>query len=74
MGSVACVGNEIDDLFVAKEHRCRGYGRELLLWAMRRIRESSYDTITLHVADRNKNAIALYEKAGFEIVRTERVR
>lgn len=74
IGSVACYGNEIDDLIVNKKYRCKGYGRRLLLWAIQHIREKNTEPITLHVAEWNQNAIALYKKSGFEISNTERIR
>lgn len=73
VGSVACYGNEIDDLIVNKKYQHRGHGRQLLYWAMRHIRQRSEEPITLHVADWNQNALALYRSVGFEIVKTETI-
>ena len=67
IGSIACYGNEIDDLIVNKKFQHRGYGKQLLLWGMQRIREKSKEPITLHVAEWNENALMLYKKTGFEI-------
>ena len=74
LGSVACYGNEIDDLIVNKKFQRKGYGRQLLLWAMQHIRENNNEPITLHVAEWNQKAVELYQKAGFEISNTEKVR
>lgn len=74
IGSVACYGNEIDDLIVNKKFQHRGYGKQLLLWGMRRIRERNNEPITLHVAEWNNNALMLYKEAGFEITKVEKVR
>lgn len=74
IGSVACYGNEIDDLIVNQKYRRQGYGKQLLLWAIQHIRERSKEPITLHVAAWNEGAIALYERCGFEIVKAEKVR
>ena len=74
IGSVACYRNEIDDLIVNQEFQRQGYGKQLLLWVIRHIRERNDEPITLHVADWNKGAIMLYEKCGFEIVKAEKVR
>lgn len=74
IGSVACYGNEIDDLIVSQEFQRQGYGKQLLLWAIWHIRERSNEPITLHVAAWNQGAIMLYEKCGFEIVKAEKVR
>ena len=74
IGSVACYGNEIDDLIVDQKFRHRGYGKQLLLWGMGHIRERSNDPITLHVAAWNHDALMLYKKAGFEIAKQMRIR
>ena len=67
IGSVALKGCEIDDLLVAPEFQGRGYGRQLLIWALENI---DYDKIVLHVAEWNQRAIALYKSVGFEITET----
>ena len=74
IGSVACYGNEIDDLIVNKKFQKRGYGKRLLLWGMQQIRKKNADPITLHVAEWNRNALRLYKKVGFEVIHCERVR
>ena len=73
IGSVACYGNEIDDLIVNKEYQNKGYGKKLLLWAMNLIRKNNNDPITLHVAKWNKNALKLYTNIGFVITNTETI-
>ena len=73
IGSVACCGNEIDDLIVNHQFQHKGYGKKLLLWAMQHIRTSSNDPITLHVAEWNHDALMLYKSVGFEIVKQIRV-
>lgn len=74
IGSVACYGNEIDDLVVNRRFQHQGYGRQLLLWGMNQIRKKSMEPITLHVAAWNERAISLYQAVGFEVINTERVR
>lgn len=74
IGSVAVYCNEIDDLFVNIKETKKGYGRKLLLWAVKHIREKNDLPITLHVAEWNKGALKLYEDAGFKIKNKERVR
>ena len=74
IGSVACYGNEIDDLIINKKFQKRGYGKQLLLWGMQQIRKKNADPITLHVAEWNRNALRLYKKVGFEVIHCERVR
>jgi aspartyl aminopeptidase len=73
IGAMACYGNEIDDLIVNHKFQKQGYGKQLLLWGIQRIRERSDEPITLHVAAWNQGAVALYEKCGFEIVKREKV-
>ena len=72
-GAVTCRGNEIDDLIVRKNEQNKGYGRQILLWGICRIREKSHDPITLHVAAWNEKAVRLYERVGFRTVKTETV-
>ena len=74
IGSIACYGNEIDDLIVNKKFQHKGYGKQILLWGMQHIREKSNEPITLHVAKWNNDALMLYKKVGFEIVNVEKVR
>ncbi len=74
IGSVACYGNEIDDLIVNKKFQNKGYGKQLLLWGMNYIRQSSNEPISLHVAKWNEKALMLYEKVGFDITNIEVVR
>lgn len=69
IGSVACYGNEIDDLIVNPKFQCKGYGKRLLLWGIQHIRERSNNPITLHVAEWNHDALMLYKSVGFDIAR-----
>ncbi len=71
IGSVACYGNEIDDLFVSDSFRHKGYGKQLLIWAMDHIASCGYDEMVIHVAEWNRNAFQMYKNTGFEIVKTE---
>ncbi len=74
IGSVACYGNEIDDLIVDKKYQRKGYGKQLLLWGMQQIQKKNATQITLHAAEWNQDALRLYKNVGFEIVSSERVR
>lgn len=74
IGSVACYGNEIDDLIVKKSYQKKGYGKQLLLWAMNHIRQNNDSEITLHVAEWNEGALELYKKVGFLVRKKEKVR
>jgi ribosomal protein S18 acetylase RimI-like enzyme len=46
----------------------KGYGRELLSYAIKYLVESSRNDIVLEVAVKNKHALELYEKVGFRQV------
>lgn len=74
IGSVACYGNEIDDLIVNKRYQNNGLGKQLLLWAIKHIRKNNDDPIILHVAKWNEKALKLYLDNGFKISKTEKVR
>lgn len=74
IGSVACYGNQIDDLIVNKKFQNKGYGKQLLLWGMNYIRQISNGPILLHVAKWNEKALRLYEKVGFDITNIKIVR
>ena len=67
IGSVTLKGEEIDDLIVNPKFQGRGYGKQLLLWALENI---NTERIILHVAEWNKRAVNLYKKYGFEIIET----
>ena len=73
IGSVACYGNEIDDLFVSGSFRHKGYGKQLLIWAMDHIASCDYNEMVIHVAEWNLSAVQMYKNAGFNIVKTEDV-
>ena len=74
IGSVACYGNEIDDLIVNKAYQNKGIGRKLLLWAIEHIRSNNDEPIILHVAKWNEKALKLYLDNGFEISKIEKIR
>ena len=74
IGSIAIYDNEIDDLIVAKEFQGQGYGKKLLLFAVSKMQKDGAASISLHVADWNKNAIQMYLNNGFVIVKTEIVK
>ena len=73
IGSVGCYGAEIDDLIVNKEFQHKGYGTTLLLWAICHIRAYTDEPITIYVAEWNQNAIKLYMKNGFTVMRKEKI-
>ena len=73
VGSVACYGNEIDDLIVNKNYQNKGVGRQLLFWAIGHIRNNDNEPIVLHVAKWNQKALKLYLNSGFEINKIEKI-
>ena len=59
---------KLDKLYVHPDHQRKGYGRMLLDRAITIARSYGCDTLVLAVNKRNRNAVAAYEKHGFEIV------
>ena len=57
---------KLDYLVVLPEARGKGYGRQLMDWAMQAFEDSSVHRIAVKVIDGNA-AIHLYEKYGFQI-------
>jgi putative acetyltransferase len=57
---------ELKRMFIKKEHRNKGLGKELLRRAIKLSKELGYEKIRLDTLDTMKPAIALYEKFGFK--------
>lgn len=53
-------------LGVLPEYRRKGYGREILIMAIERLKEKNLNEIMLQVDMQNKNALELYKYCGFE--------
>jgi len=53
-------------LGVLPEHRSMGYGREILMGAIEKLKESNVKEIMLQVVTKNRNALNLYKSCGFE--------
>lgn len=53
-------------LGVLPEYRRKGYGREILLHAVKKLKEKQVGEIMLQVAVENKNALDLYKSCGFD--------
>ena len=51
---------------VLPDYRGKGYGREILCYALDILKKKQIDDIFLEVATENKNALGLYESCGFE--------
>ena len=73
IGSVAVFDNEIDDLFVAKEHQRKGIGMRLLRFAVALLQQRNSERIILHAADVNKGAVSMYLSCGFVITDEEEI-
>ena len=57
----------IYDFMIYESFRRKGYGQQALLAVEEKVKVLGLDTISLHVFGHNQAAIALYEKAGYEI-------
>lgn len=56
----------IEYLIVSMEYRGKGYGAQLMEWALSRFKEFGIHNVDVKVADGN-DAISLYEKYGFKM-------
>jgi GNAT superfamily N-acetyltransferase len=56
---------ELEDLFVTAAARGRGTGRQLLELALERAAARGCQSIGVQTNERNRNALALYERFGF---------
>ncbi|GAB1470541.1 GNAT family N-acetyltransferase [Chloroflexota bacterium] len=57
----------IYDFLIYEEYRNKGYGKQTLLALEEEVKKLGIETISLHVFGHNKNAIHLYQTAGYEI-------
>lgn len=60
----------IQNLGVIPDHRNQGLARGLLIRALAGFRSIGMETASLEVTARNQDAIRLYERFGFNIIRT----
>ncbi len=63
------INNNIGGIYgleVLTDYRGKGYGRELLIQSINKLKESNVKTITLQVEANNKNALNLYKACGFK--------
>ncbi len=65
MGFVMVAGGEVDQVYVAAEHRGAGVAAPLLAAAERRIAESGHRTAWLAVVPGNERARRFYERQGW---------
>ena len=57
---------DLEYLIVSEDYRGRGYGAQLMEWALNRFEELGIRDIDVKVADGN-DAISLYERYGFKM-------
>ncbi|MFT4147009.1 MAG: GNAT family N-acetyltransferase [Mobilitalea sp.] len=62
---------EVEKVMVAPQSQGKGYGKELLNFAVARLQQTHRTPIILTVAACNDKAIKMYEKLGFVPVREE---
>ena len=55
----------VSDFMVAPEHRGKGIGRFLLVWAIQAARRDGHTSMALRVDPANRAALSLYRKLGF---------
>jgi ribosomal protein S18 acetylase RimI-like enzyme len=63
------IGDAVSGIYgfgVLPEYRRKGYGREILIKSIEKLKEYSSKEIMLQVAVKNKNALDLYISCGFE--------
>lgn len=61
---------ELTYIGITPDHRGRGLGKDLLNAFIEMSRETGYPSVVLSVEKDNEPAIALYQKAGFKIIKT----
>lgn len=59
----------IEDIFVLKNHRGKGYAKELVSELIKILKNKKINQIILSVNIKNSPAIKLYKKLGFEITK-----
>ncbi|MFX0089659.1 MAG: GNAT family N-acetyltransferase [Candidatus Hodarchaeota archaeon] len=57
----------INNIGVTPKHRGKGYGRQIMLFGLQKLKEEGCDKATLRVSIDNKRAIHLYKTLGFTI-------
>jgi ribosomal protein S18 acetylase RimI-like enzyme len=67
VGAVLTEAEWIEDLWVSKEYRGRGIGRQLLSRGEAEIAARGYQTLRLRVVKANSRATGFYERLGWKI-------
>lgn len=65
---ILCVKNEIVTIDVHPNFQNKGFGTNLLKYAIFKIKKKGYKNVCLQVDENNAKALKLYKKFGFEIV------
>lgn len=60
----------IDEVSTHPDYRRKGLARSLILHALHRLRERGVTRVSISTAERNHRARPLYEKLGFQLVKT----
>jgi len=60
-------GGYIEDIFVLKKFRKKGYARLMINYFIKEIKKRKYSQITLEVNVKNKKAINFYKKIGLKL-------
>ncbi|MBR5342251.1 MAG: tRNA (adenosine(37)-N6)-threonylcarbamoyltransferase complex transferase subunit TsaD [Erysipelotrichaceae bacterium] len=63
---------DLTKIAVKKEYRHKGYGERMMKFLMSTAKRKGCEFMHLEVNTFNKDALSLYEKSGFEIMRTRR--
>jgi ribosomal protein S18 acetylase RimI-like enzyme len=58
---------EIERIYIYKQHKGKGFGKELMKFALEKAEENGKRYVWLGVWEKNEEAIAFYVKAGFKI-------
>ncbi len=66
MGNIICGEAELYRIAVLKNFRKKGYGQKLMNKFLEECAERNAEKVFLEVRSRNKAAIALYRKSGFD--------
>lgn len=76
IGYFACYGKEgrlyLDKFYIHKSCRGRGYGHYMMEHIIDIAKEKEYPAIFLNVNKNNTDSIAIYQKMGFKIIRSEK--
>ncbi len=63
---------QINNFYIIPEHQGKGYGKELLSFALKKLKKSDVNEVTLEVRPSNQKANKLYQRFGFKQVAVRR--